>query len=85
MRTEQENTEEASPQNADKPTFETPASVAFMKRQYAKFEKLTAKNISDNVWIIGFKWFLKGMMVFILILMSPFILFAIIFSLILAG
>lgn len=85
METKHENTEDALPQNDDKTPFETPASVAWMKRQYGKFERLTAKNISDNLWIIGLKWFLKGMMVFILILMSPFILFAIIFSLILAG
>lgn len=85
METEHEKTGENLPQTEDKSTFETPASVAFMKRQYAKFQKLTSKNISDNVWIIGLKWLLKGIMVLILIVMSPFILFVIIFSLLIAG
>jgi hypothetical protein len=85
MEIEHESTEEDLSQNNEKETFETPASVAFMKRQYAKFQGITAKNISDNLWIIGLKWFLKGIMVLILIIMSPFILFVIIFSLLIAG
>lgn len=66
-------------------TFETPASLTWMKAQYAKFQALTAKDISDNMWLIGLKFLLKGIMVFILILMSPFILFFIVFSLLIAG
>lgn len=65
--------------------FEVPASITWMKSQYAKFQKLTTKDVSDNVWLIGLKFFLKGIMVLILIIMSPFILFMIVFSLMIAG
>lgn len=69
----------------EKPNFETPASVAWMKRQYARFQTITAKDVSDNMWLIGLKLFLKGIMILILIIMSPFILFVIMFSLMVAG
>jgi hypothetical protein len=85
METEHKNTEEDLPPQNDKETFETPASVAFMKGQYAKFQQLTAGNILDNIWIVGLKWFLKGIMVLILIIMSPFILIVLLFSLMIAG
>ena len=75
---------ENSPEK-EKPDFETPALVTWMKEQYRKFQELTAKDVSDNVWLIGLKFLFKGIMVLILIIMSPFILFMIIFSLMIAG
>jgi len=58
----------------EQPTVETPKSIAAMKTQWAKFQNLTAKNASDNLWLIGMKYFLKGIMVLILILLSPIFL-----------
>lgn len=65
--------------------FEEPAAITWLKEQYSYFQSLTAKNVSDNMWLIGFKFFLKAIMVLILIIMSPFILFFILFSLLIAG
>ena len=85
METEHENASEGLPQEIVQEDFETPASVTWMKQQYAKIQGLTTQNISDNLWIIGLKWFFKGIMVLILILMSPFILVVLLFSLMVAG
>ncbi len=67
----------------DKP--EIPVSIHWLQRQYTDYQQLTTQKISDNLWIIGLKWFLKGIMILILIIMSPFILLVIIFSLFMAG
>lgn len=52
----------------------TPKSIAVIKTQWLNFQNLTAKKASDSLFLIGFKLFLKAIMVLILILMSPFIL-----------
>lgn len=69
----------------EKPTVEDPKQIAFLKKQWKKYENLTAKDIGDNLWIIGLKFLLKGVMVFILILLSPFILMILIFTLLVAA
>ena len=58
----------------EEPTVEQPKQITFLKTQWKKYQNLTAKSTEDNLWIIGFKFFLKGIMVLILILLSPFIL-----------
>jgi hypothetical protein len=78
------NDKEAVEETIEKVTIEQPKSIAFMKAKWASFQNLTAKDASDNLWLIGFKFFLKGIMVLILILMSPFILFIITVSLLVA-
>ena len=85
METEHENKNEELPKITPKTDFETPAAITWLRRQYAKFQGFTTKSVSDNLWVIGLKLFLKGIMVLILIIMSPFILFVIIFSLMIAG
>lgn len=85
MESEQEKISKELPEIESEEIFQTPPSVTWMKQKYAKFQQLTSKNISDNLWIIALKWILKGIMVFILIIMSPFILFVILFSLMIAG
>jgi len=59
-------------------------SIALIKANWAKFQNFTTKEASDNLWIIGFKLFLKGIMVLILILLSPLILTILIFSFLVA-
>lgn len=81
---ESPNDKETVEKTAEKTTVEVPKSIAFMKAKWASFQNLTAKDTSDNLWLIGFKLFLKGIMVLILILMSPFILFIITVSLLVA-
>lgn len=81
---ESPNDEEAIEKTIEKPTVEQPKFVAFMKAKWVSFQKFTAKDASDNLWLVGFKLFLKGIMVLILILLSPFILFILIMSFLVA-
>lgn len=76
------NEESPKKQVAD---FEEPASITWLKEQYNYFEAITTKDRSDNIWLIALKFLLKGIMILILIILSPFILFIIIFSLLVAG
>jgi hypothetical protein len=85
MKTEHDKTSDGQSALKVQEEFEGPASVTWMKRQYTKIQGLTTQKISDNLWVIGLKWFLKGVMVLILILMSPFILIILLFSLMIAG
>lgn len=85
MKTEHDNTSDEQSTIKVQEEFEVPTSVTWLKRQYAKIQGLTTQKISDNLWIIGLKWFLKGIVVLILILMSPFILIILLFSLMIAG
>lgn len=85
METEHENASEKLSEIKVQEEFEGPASVTWMKQRYAKIQGLTTQKISDNLWVIGLKWFLKGIMVLILILISPFILIVLLFSLMIAG
>jgi hypothetical protein len=77
--------EEQVEQVGEEPTIEQPKQIAFLKKQWKKYQNLTAKSVEDNLWIIGMKFFLKGIMVLILILMSPFILVILMFTLLAAG
>lgn len=65
--------------------FEEPTSVSWLKNQYRRFQELTAKDVSDNVWLIALKFAMKGFMILILIILSPFILFFLLLSLLVAG
>jgi|GEM_PF-4616622 hypothetical protein len=85
METEHENASEKLSEIKVQEDFEAPASITWMKQRYAKIQGLTTQKISDNLWVIGLKWFLKGIMVLILILISPFILIVLLFSLMIAG
>ncbi|MFK7951075.1 MAG: hypothetical protein AB8G11_26075 [Saprospiraceae bacterium] len=67
------------------PDFEEPASITWLKEQYNRIQTLTAKNISDNIWLIALKFIIKGFMILILIILSPFILFFLLLSLLIAG
>ena len=80
---ELENTEETT--NKKSIDFEEPSSVTWFKKQYTRFQALTAKEVSDNIWLIGLKLLLKGIMILILIILSPFILLILGFTLLAAG
>ena len=60
-------------------------TVNWLKKQYKYYQKFTQKGISDSVWLIALKYLIKGIMVLILIILSPFILFFILFSLLIAA
>ena len=60
-------------------------AVNWLKKQYQYYQKFTQKGISDSVWLIALKYLIKGMMVLILIILSPFILFFLLFSLLIAA
>lgn len=65
--------------------FEEPASITWLKVQYNRLQALTTKDVSDNVWLIVLKYVLKGIMILILIILSPFILMILLFTLLAAG
>ena len=51
----------------------------------AYLKGLTSKKETDSVWILGIKYFFKGLMILILILLSPFAAVAILISAMVAG
>ena len=51
----------------------------------AFFQALTSKGETDNMWVLGIKYFFKGIIILILILLSPFVAGAILISVMLAG
>jgi hypothetical protein len=51
----------------------------------AYLKGLTSKKETDNVWVLGVKYFFKGLMILILILLSPFAAIAILISAMVAG
>lgn len=57
----------------------------WIKRQIRFFKDLTAKKEEDNLWLTGIKYFFQGIMVLVLIALSPFALIAIIISAMVAG
>lgn len=79
---EQKDIETANKKAID---FEEPKSVTWLKRQYQHIQSLTAKDVSDNIWLIALKLLLKGIMIIILIALSPFVLIILMFTLLAAG
>jgi hypothetical protein len=59
--------------------------VERIKKIIQFFQALTAQKATDNIWIIGIKYFLQGLMVLVLLALSPFAIFAILVSVIMAG
>lgn len=55
-------------------------AIEWIKRRMADFRALTKKNADDNVWILGFKVFIQIVAFLLLLLMSPFAIFAIVVS-----
>ena len=66
----------------EKPSHPT---TDWMKRQIQFFKTLTAKKEEDNIWLTGIKYFFQGIMVLVLIALSPFALIAIIISVLVTG
>jgi hypothetical protein len=63
----------------------TDPTVLKIKEKYDKYKSITERKATDNLWLAGLKLFLHGLVILLLILLSPFAIIAIIFSLILAG
>ena len=78
----EENEEEKSRQVSE---GEGLPAINWLKKQYQHYQKFTQRGIADSVWLIALKYLIKGMMVLILILLSPFILFFLLFSLLIAA
>jgi hypothetical protein len=63
--------------NQERPTI---PAVEWMKKRMADFRALTKKDANDNVWILGFKVFIQIIAFLLLLIMSPFAIFAIVVS-----
>ena len=59
--------------------------VEKIKQITAFFQELTSKEETDNIWVLGVKYFFKGILILILILLSPFAIVAIMISAMVAG
>lgn len=76
--------EEITEKEVEPKTINESKTIALIKANWTKFQNFTTKEASDNLWVIGFKLCLKGIMVLILILLSPLILTILIFSFLVA-
>lgn len=63
--------------NQERPTV---PAIEWMKKITRRFKALTKKDANDNVWMLGFKVFIQLIAFLLLLIMSPFALFAIIVS-----
>lgn len=74
--------EKPSMNEAPRPTHPV---TEWIKAKITFFKNLTKTRVEDSLWLTGIKYFFQGLMILLLILMSPFALVAIILSALMAG